>query len=317
MHAMVDVVAGALLAAVALHRSAIWRAALGTAEAVANSWREWRVGPVRIISHGTFAGIAAASAIAIIGGLLGSAANPEIAALTVASLVGAALWGQLWVGSPTLLRPFGYFGSVLGVSVALAAMAALGACSVSPWALAAACATAAPWAQAIGRLRCLVQGCCHGRPSGTEQGIRYRHPRSRVVRIADLAGVPTQPTPVYSILANLAIGLLMARLWAIAAPLSFLLGTYLFLAGASRFVEESRRGEPQTQILAGLRIYQWWAIVMLVAGAILTCFPTSPAPSPAGISPSTAILAGVVGLVHWFAMGVDFPASRRRFSRLA
>ena len=72
----------------------------------------------------------------------------------------------------------------------------------SIWSLLAAYAVAGPWVQACGRLRCLVQGCCHGCESSEFVGIRYSHPRSRVVRLAHLVGVPIHPTPLYSILAN-------------------------------------------------------------------------------------------------------------------
>src|SRR5438270_14072929 len=55
------------------------------------------------------------------------------------------------------------------------------------------------------RLRCLVQGCCHGRVAHTSVGIRYAHTRSRMCRLSTLAGGPVHPTPLYSILCNIII----------------------------------------------------------------------------------------------------------------
>ena len=122
--------------------------------------------------------------------------------------------------------------------------------------------------QAIGRLRCLVQGCCHGREAAPKVGIRYTHPRSRVTRLSPLGGVPVHPTPVYSMLANLVIGPILVRLWMLRAPLAFVVGMYFLLSGLARFVEEHYRGEPQTPSYGGLRVYQWLAIAWGVAGAV-------------------------------------------------
>lgn len=312
MHAVVDVAAGGALAVLAWSRAALWRGCLTLAERIANGWREWRVGPIRIINHGLFAGLAAVVAVAVIGSWVGPSGAGAVAIVAVSSLVGAALWGQYWVGSAKLLRPFGYFGSVVGIGLALTALALADCAS---WPLAAAVAIAAPWAQAIGRLRCLVQGCCHGRPL-ERGGIAYRHPRSRVVALTKLAGVPLHPTPLYSLIANVVLGMLLLRLAFVGAPSAFVVGAYLFLAGCIRFVEESRRGEPHTPVRGGLRLYQWCAIGLVVAGAGVTCLASPPIPRPAGIDAVTALLACAIGALHLLAMGVDWPEGRKRFSRL-
>ena len=299
MHGATDVVAGAALAALATRRATLRAFALDFAERIANSWREWRIGPVRILSHAPFAGLAAAVGILLVAMRLGTAGAAATAILGVISLVGACLWGQWWTGSKRLLRPFGYFGSVLALLVTMPILA-----------------LAAPWIQAIGRFRCLVQGCCHGRPC--EGGIRYRHPRSRVVSIAGLAGVPVHPTPLHSMAANVAIGLLLSRWAAIGASGPFLVGAFLVLSGLARFVEESLRGEPQTRVLAGLRLYQWCAIASVLLGAAATCVAGTPLPPRGPTDPfSIASLALAAGLLHAFAMGVDFPTSDRRLARLA
>jgi prolipoprotein diacylglyceryltransferase len=161
-----------------------------------------------------------------------------------------------------------------------------------------------------------VQGCCHGAPASPSVGIRYVHPRSRVCRLTDLAGVPVHPTPLYSILWNAVPALLGARLWAVRAPLPVIVGAYLILTGLGRFVEESRRGEPQTPVFARLRLYQWIAACTVAAGAVSTCLPAA-VPTPAPEPSLRAVAAGAVfALATWFALGVDFPRSNRRFARL-
>jgi hypothetical protein len=102
--------------------------------------------------------------------------------------------------------------------------------------LLASLAVAAPWIQSLGRLRCLVQGCCHGGPTCAAVGIGYRHGRSRVTRLSDLAGRPIHATPLYSIAGNVIIGLLLIRLRILGAPDPLLLGGYLMAGGIAWFV---------------------------------------------------------------------------------
>ncbi len=311
MHAVVDVPAGVVLFITSATAPWWWRWLVARAESVANSWREWRIGPVRIINHGIYAGLAAGVGVAMAGVVAGEGRLGGVVGLAVASLVGAGLWGQWLVGSKTLLRPFGYFGSVVGVSLVLVTAHVAGH---DVWVYAGAVAVAAPWVVAIGRLRCLVQGCCHGAPGA--RGIRYRHPRSRVCRIAGLVDVPVHPTPLYSIVGHVVVGGLMLRLWAVEAPAPMVAGAYLLLAGFVRFIEESYRGEPQTPIVGGLRLYQWFAIGLVGAGGVLTCVRWDGSWPSARVDGALLAASVLVGLLHVVAMGVDFPSSNRRFSRL-
>jgi phosphatidylglycerol:prolipoprotein diacylglycerol transferase len=93
---------------------------------------------------------------------------------------------------------------------------------------------------------------------------------------------------------------------------------YLVLAGLVRFVEEGYRGEPLTRVIAGLHSYQWFAVGMLIAGLLVMMADGPAAPS---VTASALIPAFGVGLIFFvvcgFAMGVDFPESQRRFSRLS
>jgi phosphatidylglycerol:prolipoprotein diacylglycerol transferase len=98
----------------------------------------------------------------------------------------------------------------------------------------------------------------------------------------------------------------------------FITGAYLVLAGCARFMEEQYRFEPQTVRWLGLPMYRPLAVASALAGALLMTWGGAPAPSPqafAGVSVIAAALA--FGLPSWFAMGVDFPDSLRRFARLS
>jgi membrane-associated phospholipid phosphatase len=313
MHAIADVIAGLIAAAALMRGGAIWTALCRVSEAVANSWREWRVGPLRVMSHGVYAAVGGAVGVAVAVWAAGAGQLWWIVAFTFGAQAGAALWAQIIEGSPQLLRPYGYFGAIVAVIVL---SAAAGAAGRDAWLLVAAMAVGGCFTQAIGRLRCLVQGCCHGRPVDAPWGIRYTHPRSRVTRLSNLGGVAVHPAPLYSILWMLLTGAALVRLWVLGAPLPFIVGSYLVLVGLGRFVEEHYRGEPQTAQIAGLRLYQWLAIAFVVGGSAVMAAGGRPAPTPQALAPPAWGALAVVLLVSYLAYGVDVPGSNRRFSRL-
>lgn len=297
----------------ASHLSAAWQMIRAAAERLANSWQEWRIGPIRIVNHGGYAGTAAFLAIWIDTVFTGPGHQMAILVGALAGVVGAALWAQYVEGSPQLLRPYGFYGGLLGGTLGALAAPLF---HTGIWLLLAAFSVSGPWAQGVGRLRCLVQGCCHGRPSSASLGIRYVHPNSRVCRFTPWTGLALHPTPVYSILWNAVVALVLLRLWTLHASLHLIVGLYFILTGIGRFVEEAWRGEPQTKVVVGLRLYQWAAIVSVVLGAVFTAFDNGEvAPDPA-FGWSALFTAAVFGFVVFCAMGVDFPSSQRRFSRL-
>ncbi len=315
MHALADLVAAAIVFALLLLRRRVWELMRRAAEAIANSWHEFRWRGVRVINHGLYAGLAGAVGLWISGSLGGPQVFWQLVLVHLCGLAGAGLWAQKLEGSPKLSRPFGYYGGVIGAAASTVIVGGLGGNTMF---LLALVAMEAPWLQSLGRLRCLVQGCCHGSEAPEGVGIRYWTSRSRVCTLGDLRGVPLHPTPLYSILGNVVIGVLLLRLWSLGAAFGLIAGTYLMLAGAARFVEESYRGEPQTPILGGLRIYQWMAVLSFACGIVLTMIPGG---NPRGLDfafdPRLALASALYGLLVGFAMGVDFPGSARRFARLA
>ncbi len=313
MHALLDVLAGAAAYIFLSKIEVIWEGLRKWAERMANGWKEWNIGRMRVINHGFYVGVGAFTGMVIIGALLG-ARHPGIVFLTgMSSLVGAALWAQAVEGSSVLLRPFGYYGGVIGAMLGIGLAQVWG---MDGWLLLAAFAVAAPWIQFFGRIRCLIQGCCHGRAAPEWMGIRYRHERSRVTRLTDLRERPVVPTPLFSMLWNVLCGALLLRMWAAGAGKPFTAGMYLILAGLGRFVEEAYRGEPQTRIVGGLRLYQWMAILSVGTGAALTTVGHNMQSPSLSVTPVLVVWSLAFGVVTWFAMGVDSPLSNRRFSRL-
>lgn len=314
MHALVDVLAAAVMVWIVFHMDDLWSVLRSWSERVANSWHESRVGPLRIINHGAYAALGVVVGIFMIDTLLGPGRSPISISIFAGGSIGAAIWAQWIEGSPALLRPLGFYGGMIGTAVGgiLAALIS----RTHPWIVLAALVVAAPWIQGIGRLRCLVQGCCHGRLANDRVGIRYVRPESRVSRVASLRGVPIHPTPLYSLLWNALVALAVGRLYLLHTTTTMVGGVYLILSGLGRFVEEAYRGEPQTPIVAGLRVYQWMAVASVVLGAVITTIADAPLTPELAPHASSWLVALTCGALAWFVTGIDFPESNVRFARL-
>jgi protein-S-isoprenylcysteine O-methyltransferase Ste14/membrane-associated phospholipid phosphatase len=312
-HSFLDVIAGFCMFIIIVYRLQIWNFIRMQSERLSNSWHEWRWGPVRIINHGFYGGLAGFAGTLIAGCFLGRQYAIAGFIIMIFVIVGAGLWAQFIEGSSKLLRPYGYYGGLIGGIIACTITSFLS--SINIYTLLASFAMAGPWIQSIGRLRCLVQGCCHGKPSDENIGIRFTHPFSRVNKISGLAGVPLHPTQLYSIGTNILSGLILIRLFNIGMPSSFIIGIYFILNGTGRFVEESFRGEAQTPYWAGMRIYQWIAIINIFIGACFTAIPKS---GTLLFQPNieSLFMALAIGILVTIASGVDFPESNRRFARL-
>ena len=292
----------------------IWTFLKNGSENIANSWREWVFGKVRIINHGFYVGFGCFFGILTAGILIGDAYAWAILIFTFIVVVFSALWAQIIEGSEKLKRPYGYYGALVGIIFASFALWALG---FNVWILIGAISVVMPWVQGVGRLRCLVNGCCHGsRVQNPDMGIKYLHHRSRVCGISHLEGELLHPTPLYSLLWLFIVGFILLGLWQHDYSPGFIFGLYLILTGIGRFVEEAYRGEAQTPIIKGLRLYQWTAILSVLIGIGMTFINQDALSSTSEFGWQTMASATIGGLFTTFAMGVDFPQSNARFSRL-
>ena len=296
----------------------IWQWMQRVTERVANSRHDWLFGGgrFRVINHSVYSGLAGALGVGISGCVMAHAAAAVVIEACV--LVGAATVAQVSWGSRSLLRPFGYWGGVLGGSAGIAI--AHFAFDIALARIALAVALSATFIQAAGRLRCLAQGCCHGVPAkDVAAGIRVWQPQSRVVLLSHLAGVPLLNTQLFSILFNLALGPLLWSLWLGGATSEWMIvGMYFVLTGIERFAEDAYRGEIQTRTAWGLRENQWIALGALGMGLIVAVLPVAGASREVGtIDPAWLASVVIGGALAAFAMSMDFPRSSRRFSRLS
>lgn len=292
----------------------IWCFVRKKTEIIANSWKEWMFGKLRIINHGIYVGVGTFLGICLVGVFVGNDYAWSILVFSVVVILFSALWAQIIEGSEKLKRPFGYYGALVGIIFASLAVSLMG---YDVWVIIGAISVVMPWVQAMGRLRCLVNGCCHGGKTNHPYiGIRYYHYRSRVCGVSNLKGELLHPTPLYSIISLIVIGFILLSLLISNYSCSFIFGLYLILTGIGRFVEETYRGEVQTPIIKGLRLYQWTAILSLAIGICMTFISQGYIPPSPKFGWETIIAALIGGLFTTFAMGVDFPSSNLRFSRL-
>ena len=292
----------------------IWIFIKNVAEKVANSWKEWTFGKVRVINHGFYNGLGTFFVIMGGGILAGQEYTLALMLCSVLLTICAALWAQIIEGSEKLKRPFGYYGSIVGLLFGSLLVWLMG---LDVWVVLGVVSVVMPIGQALGRLRCLVNGCCHGsRVNSAIIGIRFFHPRSRVNNISGLKGELLHPTQLYSILWLFLVGIFLFTLWnnRVSTPLIF--GLYLILTSLGRFVEEAYRGEAQTPIIKGLRLYQWVAVVVCITGIAMTAFRAEPVDIHPGFTWTSFGYAAIGGIFSFFAFGVDFPFSNARFSRL-
>lgn len=314
VHGVLDVIAAFLLWLLILCRDSVYARIQMACENLANSWHEWRFGNVRIINHSIYAGMAGMVGIALASVFIND--SRILMTVTLCTLLGGAIWGWIVEGSSKLLRPFGYYGALIGGIVGVLLCQWMFDYSIVNSLL--VFALAAPATQAIGRLRCLVQGCCHGRINDSGKGIVYLNEHTRVCKISGLRGQPIHNTQLCSIISNVIIGLILWRLWYANVFPPLIIGLYFILSGAARFMEEQYRGETQTKVIYGLPIYQWLAIFSIVFGAILSVMLAG---TPPALSPSITTQSFVAMIITFFlsafAMGVDFPESKIPFSRLS
>ena len=80
--------------------------------------------------------------------------------------------------------------------------------------------------------------------------------------------------------------------------------------------DKKLNGEVQTPVWKGLHLYQWTAIISVIIGIIMTVVPVQEDFVYPEFGWQILVAAILGGLFTFFAMGVDFPKSNKRFSRL-
>ncbi|MFV2071193.1 MAG: prolipoprotein diacylglyceryl transferase [Thermoanaerobaculales bacterium] len=121
---------------------------------------------------------------------------------------------------------------------------------------------------AIGRIGCLMAGCCWGHSCTLPWAITYTNPIA-AENLGTPLHVPVHPFPVYSALFNTALYIFLGWLFQRRPAAGRVFGSYLVLYGIGRFLLEWTRGDLARGFVLGgaLSTSQLISIGMIAVGA--------------------------------------------------
>ena len=120
----------------------------------------------------------------------------------------------------------------------------------------------------FGRLGCFAAGCCWGEPTTLPWGITFTNPHSHQTVGVPL-GVALHPTQLYEAAAELAIFVFLYRLYRQKRFHGQILGWYLLLYPAARFIIEFVRSHSEAAYFGGQMFsLAQWAGLLLVSLAV-------------------------------------------------
>ena len=139
---------------------------------------------------------------------------------------------------------------------------------LAPLATADVFAPAIALGHGIGRLGCFSAGCCWGVKTSVPWAVTFTNPVSNALVGVPL-GVRLHPTQLYEAFAEFVIfGILYMRARRAHAP-GDIIGLYILLYGAARFVVEFFRFHEQGNLWGGpLDTSQWISLGLMAAGAV-------------------------------------------------
>jgi phosphatidylglycerol---prolipoprotein diacylglyceryl transferase len=163
-----------------------------------------------------------------------------------------------------------YYGGFIGAAMAGAAYIRWK--HLPPWKTADVLAPSIALGSVFGRVGCLLNGCCYGRPTDVPWAITFTSPIAH-----ELSGTPLnvalQPTEIYSALFNLALYLSLAWLFRRKKFDGQIFAIYLMGYAVFRGIVECFRGDySNLHYHLGLTPAQWIGVPMFIAGLVLAVF---------------------------------------------
>lgn len=134
---------------------------------------------------------------------------------------------------------------------------------------------------AIGRLGCFAAGCCWGSACDRPWAVVFTSPEAHDLTGVPL-GIPLHPAQLYESASTAAIAWVLYRASIRPHAAGRILGLYLALYSAARFLIEFFRHHEQAFPVAGVPLTwtQWIAAFLLVCGAWLAWIKRRPAEKP-------------------------------------
>jgi phosphatidylglycerol---prolipoprotein diacylglyceryl transferase len=132
----------------------------------------------------------------------------------------------------------------------------------------------------IGRLGCLMAGCCFGRPTSVPWAITFRDPAA-MANVGTPLGVPLHPTQLYEAGAEAVILAILLTFERRGRPFpGRTFWSYMLLYGVSRFVIEFYRGDSRGMVFDVLSTSQFVSVILVpLAIVMLVVLGRRPDPS--------------------------------------
>lgn len=194
--------------------------------------------------------------------------------LIVGAVVGARtlyvgmFWGQEFAGQPfwNVFKVWQgglvYYGGLIGSSLACILYALIKKAPL--WKLADVMAPSVALGQMFGRIGCLMNGCCYGRPANMACAITF--PAGHDTHARNQAATPVHPTQIYEAVLTLLLYLTLAWLFRRKHRQGHIFAFYLIGYGICRAIVELFRGDyPPNQLLNG-----WVTPAHVVSAIVLT-----------------------------------------------
>ena len=121
----------------------------------------------------------------------------------------------------------------------------------------------------IGRLGCLMAGCCYGRPTSVPWAVTFTDPFAQA-NVGTPLGVPLHPTQLYEAGAELLIlGVLLAWERRGHGFPGRTFWTYMLLYGVSRFAIEFYRGDSRGMVFDALSTSQFVSVLLVPLAVVM------------------------------------------------
>jgi phosphatidylglycerol---prolipoprotein diacylglyceryl transferase len=194
-----------------------------------------------------------------------------IAALVGAKLMLVAVDFNYFRSQPrellSLVRAGGVFYGGL-IAAFVTALLLVRRYKLSMWTTADLMAPGIALGHVIGRIGCLLAGCCYGRPTSVPWAITFTDPIA-AVNVGTPLNIPLHPTQLYDAGAELIILVILLLTERRGRPFpgrTFWL--YMVLYAASRFVIEFYRGDPRG-IVMGLSTSQFVSVLLVPLSVVM------------------------------------------------
>jgi phosphatidylglycerol---prolipoprotein diacylglyceryl transferase len=212
----------------------------------------------------------------------------------IAALVGAKLllfivdfeqFTRSWQDFTTLLRSGGVFYGGL-IAAILVCIHQLRKHQLPLWRSADLFAPGIALGYMVGRLGCLMAGCCYGKPTDVPWAITFTDPAANL-NVGTPLNVPLHPTQVYESAAGLIIFVLLMLIERRGRPFSgrtFWL--FVLFYSVSRFIIEFFRGDDRGMPIDALSTSQLISIVLAPVAIVMLWYLSRPAQPPAAETPA-------------------------------